>query len=354
MLYILSGSDTFSRNEALRALKQELDTDGSLESNIAEFDAKQVSPAEVIGACNTVPFLGGRRLVVLEGALSQAPGAGRRRPAKGKAPADSEDASGRGPWWALAEYAAQMPETTALVLVDGDGVDAELLEALRPSATTSRFSLPAQRDAAGWVHRRARAIGLAIDGRGCAVLAELIGNDTGMLASELDKLAIYAAGERITEKDIRSLVADVRDQEGYLLADAVADGKPAVATKLLHQMLASGRHPAQLLLTIENRYRRIAVAREMADAGATGAAIGSRLKIEKAFAVDRLLDQVRRYPSAGVRWALDRIAQSDQDVKEGRYDENVSLELLIHELASPATASGSNPQRVSAVAASSW
>lgn len=354
MLYILYGSDSFSRREALRALKRELDADGSLEANTAEFEASQAAPAEVMAACDTVPFLGGRRLVVLEGALSQAPASGRGRRSR-RTPAEGEaETVEPGPWQALVEYAGRLPETTTLVLVDGGSVDESLLEALRPFATVERFSLPGPREVTGWVQARARARGLEIDGRACGAIADLIGNDTGMLASEIEKLATYAAGERITEKDVKSLVADVRDQEGYLLADAVADGKPAVATKLLHQMLANDRHPAQLLLTIEHRYRRIAVAREMVDAGATGSAIGSRLKIEKSFAVDRLLDQVHRYPSARVRWALDRIAQSDQDVKEGLNDENVSLELLVHDLASPATVSGSNPQRVSAAAGSSW
>jgi len=353
MLYILHGSDSFSRNEALRALKRELDADGSLESNTAEFDAGQAAPAEVMGACDTMPFLGGLRLVVLEGALGQASASGRgRRPRR--APEDGEvETAEQGPWWALVEYAGRMPETTTLVLVDGGSVDESLLDALKPFATVERFPLPGPREVTGWVQARARARGLEIDGRACSLIAELIGNDTGILASEIEKLATYAAGARITEKDVRSLVADVRDQEGYLLADAVADGKPAVATKLLHQMLANGRHPAQLLLTIEHRYRRIAIAREMVDAGATGSAIGRRLKIEKSFVVERLLDQVHRYSSAGVRWALDRIAQSDQDVKEGLHDEKVSLELLVHDLASPATAPGAKPQRVSAAARSS-
>ena len=48
MLYILYGSDSFSRSEALRALKREMDTDGSLESNTAEFEASQAAPAEVL------------------------------------------------------------------------------------------------------------------------------------------------------------------------------------------------------------------------------------------------------------------------------------------------------------------
>ena len=360
MLYILYGADSFSRSEALRALKRELDTDGSLESNTAEFDAGQAAPAEVIAACDTVPFLGGQRLVVLEGALSQAPASGRRRrsrptsrPQGERAPGEGEaDAAEQGPWRALVEYAARIPETTTLVLVDGGSVDESFLKALEPFATVERFSLPGPKEVKGWVHARARARGLQIDGRACSMIAELIGNDTGMIASEIEKLATYAAGERITESDVKALVPDLRDREGYYLADAVADGKAAQATKLLHEMLRKGKHhPGALLATIENRYRRLAVAREMINAGATGTQVGSTLRMS-GYGVERLLEQASRISMERVRWALDRIAQSDQDVKEGRLDEKLSLELLVQDLASEAS-TATRAQRVSAAAGSS-
>jgi DNA polymerase-3 subunit delta len=349
MIHILYGADSFSRAERLRALNVELDADGNLASNTVVFDARQAGVGEVLAACDTVPFFGDARLVILEGALRPAGGRGGRKRAKVK---EAEDEGTRGPWWALVDYAARMPEKTALVLLDGESVDTGLLGALKPLATVERFALPGPREIAGWVQSRARMRGLQIDGRGCALMAELVGSDTWILASEIDKLATYAAGQPVREADVRALVSDVRDHEGYLLADAVAEGKPAVATRLLHDMLAKDRPPAVLLLTIENRYRRIAVAREMLDAGATGRDIAARLRIDNPFPLERLLDQVARYPATGVRWALDRIARADYDVKQGVYDEVLSLELLVQDLAAPTQAAGAG-QRVSAPAGSS-
>jgi len=231
-----------------------------------------------------------------------------------------------------------------------------LLEALAPLAVVRRTSLPLQKNVGAWVQSRARAKGLAIEARACSLLAELVGNDTWMLASELDKLAAYASGKAISETDVRILVTDVREREGYLLADAVADGKAAAATKVLHDLLAKGRPAAVLLLTIENRYRRIAVAREMVDRGENGRNIAARLRIENPFALERLLDQVSRYPMPRVIWALDRIAQADFDVKQGILDqEELSLELLVHELAEPTPASqAAQSARTPALAGSSW
>ena len=333
MIYILYGSDFFSRAEALSAIKSELDADGTLASSTTQLDARQATPQEAFAACDTVSMFGGRRLVIVEGALSRAAGQGARRQSRRK---HAEAPEERSPWWQLVDYAARLPEQTVLVLEDGENIDRDLLTALEPLATAKRMSLPAQKEVAGWVQARARAIGLRLEGRASAVLAELVGNDTWMLASELDKLAAYSSGQRVGEQDVRMLVTDVREREGYLLADAVADGKAAAATRLLHDLLAKGRPPAVLLLTMENRYRRIAIAREMVDRGESGRTIAARLRMESPYALERLLDQVSRSPLPRVVWALDRIAQADYDVKQGIIDsEELSLELLVHDLAGP-------------------
>jgi len=62
MIYIFHGSDSFSRREAIEKLKRELDSDGTLTTNTVVFDARETTPAEVIAACDTVPFFGGPRL----------------------------------------------------------------------------------------------------------------------------------------------------------------------------------------------------------------------------------------------------------------------------------------------------
>jgi DNA polymerase-3 subunit delta len=353
LIYVLFGSDSFSRTGRLRDLKRELDADGSLESNTAEFDSREATPAEVIAACSTVPFLGGRRLVVLEGALGQGTGAGGGRPPRRKQAAGGAEPVEKGPWWALVAYAPEMPESTTLVLLDRDSVDEELLDSLKPFATVERFALPGPKEIAAWVQRRARERGLDIDGRACSVIADLIGDDTWSLASEIEKLRVYANGGRVTEADARALVPDVRDRSGYLLADAVSDGKPAEATRLLHQLLAKGHPPPVLLLTIENRYRRLAVAREMMDGGATGTQIGAKLGIS-GYGLERLLDQASRMSIERVRWALDRIAQSDHDLKEGLYEsEQLALDLLVQDLALEPDWGTARSQRVSAPARSS-
>src|SRR3990172_4320205 len=114
MLYIFFGPDSFSCREALRQLKAELDSDGMLDAGTVTFDARQVTPQELIAACDTLPFLSPHRLVIVEGLLqlaTEGPRGRRSRRRSGDAPS--------GPWRALAGYVDRMPPTTTLVLLDG-------------------------------------------------------------------------------------------------------------------------------------------------------------------------------------------------------------------------------------------
>ena len=72
---------------------------------------------------------------------------------------------------------------------------------------------------------RAKKIGLKLDAPAAKLLAELIGPDAWMLASELDKLLAYSGGEVVREADVRELVSRAKEHKGWDLTDAILDGR---------------------------------------------------------------------------------------------------------------------------------
>ncbi|MCH7484422.1 MAG: DNA polymerase III subunit delta, partial [Chloroflexi bacterium] len=233
MLYIFYGSELLARRDALERLKESLDSDGSLATNTTYLDAARSSPQEVIAACDTVPFLGEHRLILIEGLLSQAARRGRRDDDD-----DDEPPPDAGRWEPLVDYVPNLPPSSVLVLIDG-AVTAKnaLLVKLGPLGAVKQFSMPSERDLPGWVSAHAKKIGLKIDAPAARLLAGLIGPDTWMLASELDKLCAFANGETVREADVRELVSRANDQKGYFLADAVVDGQGAKAARLLQELI---------------------------------------------------------------------------------------------------------------------
>ncbi len=329
MLHIFYGRDDFSQQEALNALKQRLDADGLLASNTTLIDGRTATPGELLALCQTVPFLSAHRLIVVEGLLGRfQPPAGRAR--RGRRQATRENLA---PWQALADGLAAMPESTSLVLRDGE-VQREnpLFRLFQPLAEVREFRPLKPRDVPGWIVQRARKSGLTIAPRAVALLASLVGNDLWTLSNELDKLAAYADGRRVEEEDVRALVSSIREANVFAMADALTEGRTEDAAGLIRQLLEEGDSPQRLLAVIARHYRHLIIAKDMLAARLPPSQIGARLGVP-GFALERLLQQqVPRYSMARLKTAMGRILEADLSIKRGLCDEETALHLLVQDL----------------------
>jgi DNA polymerase-3 subunit delta len=287
-----------------------------------------------MAACDTVPFMSAARLVIVEGLLSRLGGTrsgGRGR--KGGGAQTGGRPSEADAWLALAEHVDAMPPTTHLVLTDGEvGAGNPLLVALKGKGEVREFRPLGQRAVVPWIERRARAIDLKLEPGAVKLLAEFVGDDLWALAGELDKLSLYANGETVSGDDVRALVAAVRETSVFPLVDAIVEGRPAAAVRLLRQMFRQEASAQYILAMVQRQVRLLAVARDMLDGGASGRAIGEALRLRD-FALERLLDQAPRYSAGRVRAAFRRLLEADLQIKRGVYGAELALELLVQDLA---------------------
>jgi len=333
MLYILHGQDDFSRREELGRIKASLDPDGMLATNIDVLDGREVTLEQLTAICGTVPFLGSHRLVVVEGLLGRFEPPDRPRRGGGARPR-----RGPGPelerWRALAECVQRLPASTTLVFLDDElSAGNPLLDALRPHAEVIEFRVLKPGAVLQWVMERAQGQGVDISPTAAKLLAELVGNKLWILASELDKLASYAQGRRIEGADVKALVSAARDINVFAMVDAVVERRAPLALRLLRQQAAQGVESGYLLAMVVRQYRLIIQAKELSQSGITTQEIGQRLGIGSDFVLQRVLDQADRYSLSRLKAAYRRLLEADEAVKRGRYNEELALELLVHDLA---------------------
>jgi DNA polymerase-3 subunit delta len=334
MLYILHGRDDFSRREELGRIKTSLDTDGMLATNTDVLDGREVTLEQLTAVCSTVPFLGSHRLVVVEGLLGRFESSDRpRRPASGGRPR-----RGPGPelerWRPLAECVQSLPDSTTLVFLDDElSAGNPLLDALRPHAKVIEFRELKPGAVLQWVMERAQRQGVDISPTAAKLLAELVGNKLWILASELEKLAAYVHGRRIEGADVKALVSAARDVNVFAMVDAVVERRAPLALRLLRQQVAQGVESGYLLAMVVRQYRLIIQAKELSQSGISTQEIGQRLGIGSDFVLQRVLDQADRYSLSRLKAAYRRLLEADEAVKRGRYNEELALELLVHDLA---------------------
>lgn len=341
--------DSFLVGQALRQLES-AGGETPLDSNRHVLHGNQVRLPELLGICQALPFLDSRRLVVVEGLLATLEGRAVRagRTARGRR-SEAPAAESLGGWEALAPAIPQMPETTLLVLVDGPVAEGNpLLRVLRPVTQVQHLTAPAGEPLARWIKSSAQQKGASISPAAIRCLADLVGSDLWTLDRELEKLSLYAGGRassgkavssapaQIEEADVREQVASVREASIFAAVDAILEGKPAVALRLLQQLPQGGRDPVFILVMVERQLRLLALARHLEEQRVPQAEMTTRLGVASQFVATKALEQARRHSWPDITWRFQRLLEADLAIKTGRQEPDLALELLVADLAGQA------------------
>ena len=329
MFYILYGDDDFSSREALVAIKTGLGDEETLACSTTAFDGDSVKLSEVVGACITVPFMTPHRLVIVKGLLGRLQQSGAKSN-KRKAKTDGDD------WQLLAQYVGEMPPTTVLILHEGQiRKDGAVFKKLKGLAEVRDFPLIRGGQLISWIYDRAQICGGSITSAAAAQLADYIGSNLWVLASELEKLCLYKQGAQITDMDVTELVSYIRESNVFAVIDALINRQRSPVVKLLHRLLGDGAAPAYLLFMITRQYRLMVQAKDMSTSKVPSGDIGGKLGIRSDWALRKLLDQSRRYTMARLEADYRKILDTDISIKTGRYNAELALDMLIMALCQP-------------------
>ena len=328
MLYILYGQDDFSLSQALEKIKADLGDREMVATSTTRLEGQHLTVSELRNKCDTAPFLSPYRLIIVDGLLG-------RFEEKQSKPRSGKAKVGNGPreWEGLDSYAKQMPETTVLVLVDGEVKgNNPLLKKLSPLAEVRTFPLLRGSDLKAWIRKRGKEGGGDITPQAVNLLAELIGGDLWAMDGEIQKLLLYSQDRPVSEDDVRKLVSCIQEVNVFALVDAVAEGRTELAQRILHRLYDEAVAPTYILTMITRQFRLIAQARELRK-GLSRLQIQDRLGLKQSYVVDKTLSQARLYDFEGVRRAYDKLLETDLAIKTGKYSDKLALELLVAELA---------------------
>jgi DNA polymerase-3 subunit delta len=226
-----------------------------------------------------------------------------------------------------------MPETTVLMLVDGEMKGQNpLLKKLSPLAEVRTFPLFRGRDLKAWIRQRVREEGGDITPGAVDLLAELIGGDLWAMNGEIQKLLLYSQERPISEDDVRQLVSHIQEANIFALVDAVAEGRTELAQRILHRLYQEGVAPIYILVMITRQFRLIAQAKDL-ERGLSRLQIQDRLGLKSSYALEKTLKQSKLYDFEGVKLVYDKLLETDSAIKTGRYSDKLALELLVTELA---------------------
>ena len=335
MLHILIGEDDFSIRQALEEIKKTIGDATALMSNTTVLEGKQVTPEQLRSACETVPFLAEKRLVIVEGLLERF-GTGNRTGRRKSSKKNGQPEE----YQTIADAVTGLPEFTELVILGGAVKSSNpLLRALAAAGEVRTFPRLKQKQLEPWVARRVKAAGGSISPQAVTLLIRFVGNDLWVMANEVDKLTLYAGGRQIEEEDIRTVVSYAQEASVFAMVDAVMEFRGGAAQSLYQQLLHQGVTPAQPLVMLARQVKINYQLKEMRGQRKTRAEIQNKLGLTNDFVLRKAWDQAERYSPARLREMYHKLLETDVAIKTGKMEDEVALNVLIAELGQRGTVS---------------
>lgn len=302
--------EPFLANQALDALHQRY-VDPDMEDLVfSAVYADETPPGEIVNEAQTLPFLAERRVLFVR-----------------KAEHYNTMSGGKGSaLLPLLEYLENPLESTLLVLV-----------ATRLDKRKRFYKMCAQnglvvecpqlddRELAAWVRDAMKRLGKQAGGPAVGELISRAGGNLSDVNNAVELVASYAGDDAvITEDHVVEACADVAEETVWALNDAIAASEPKDALRILHQLFHMGKHPEELMGTInwllESAYK---------------ACPESQLSVQSRFVQEKVAPLSRKL---GFKKMKDAFALCDDThfmMRSTGVDPALALELLVIKLSAP-------------------
>ena len=296
-IYLLVGDDDVERS-ALAAEFADL-----VEEDLRAFNAERIHAgdwttgdklvdgvASIVSAVRTLPMMAPRRVVTVLQAETLL------------APKRESEAAARALEALEALLKSPEPQTTLVFAAAAIDRRGRMFKQMQRQATIVECGvIEGQADAERWVRTRVAAGGAEIDPQAARLLVERAGLDVRRLRGEVDRLLLYALGQkRITIEDARAVAGPAALLDDWAMTNAIEGAQTGEALRQLALMLDAGAPPEKVL-------------------GQLGWVVRAKFP---------------QVAPARLRASVDALFRTDQDLKRSAGEPRVLLERLVVELCS--------------------
>ena len=330
--YLFLGPDAFERDRCRRALTDRRLTPEGREEGLTRVDLDETTIAAVLDDARSFSLFAPQRLIWVASAEAVLP--------RGRAV--EEDNAG------LQELKAYMRDPSPGVTIvfdcqrfDFEGEDKAKLErvqkfyaAIPDHVEFRRYTVEsARRVAQDLAKHNSLQIGTAELG----MLVEALAGDAARIASEIEKLSLYAGtARRITAEDIALLAPNAQETTIFALVAAMGRGDRRRSLDALDTLLRDGEYLPLALTFLSTQFRLALVAQE--------AGLKNPQQIQTWFTrqgvrvwrdrAEQISQTVSAFPAGKLQLAVEKISEADRALRDARPDDRVVMEELVFSLTS--------------------
>ena len=163
-------------------------------------------------------------------------------------------------------------------------------------------------------------------------LVNRVGNNLEVLSQEINKIKIYKDNDfNITKEDIINLTTKNIDTNFFNLIENIVARNKNKAMESYYEIIKDGEEPIKIIVVLANKFRLIYQAKNLYKKGYSEKDISNMLG-SNYYAIKKCLESSRNYDDKFLLKCLMKLANLDIDIKSGKIDKNIGLELFIMEI----------------------
>lgn len=305
-VYLLYGPEDYLKQQYKRKLKAALvSSDDTM--NYVRYEGKNINPLEVIDVAETMPFFADRRLILIEDS--------------GFFKNSCED---------LAKYLPEMPQSTCIVFVEAE-IDkrGKMYKAANKAGSVVEFGEQKEQLLTRWILGRLKKENKKITQQVLALFLSKTGTDMGNIDKELEKLLCYTLDQEVIEAaDVEAICTEQISNQIFEMVNAIGKREQKRALSLYYDLLALKEPPMRILYLINRQFRILLDLKSMKRVNLDAKAMAANAGIPP-FAVKRNLEQAASFSAAELKQAISDGVELETDIKTGKMDDQIAVELLI-------------------------
>lgn len=314
-VYFLYGEEDFFQRELIAALTRRWITPDNRDFNFETFEAKTSTVHEWIGACKTLSFFGGEKLVIVRG-LDEV---------------EWED----GKVTPLLDYVSDpVPEACLVLTARKADRKRKVYKALAKLKGAGECTAPREPALIAWLKNRAKESKRTLTAGAARLMVERMGLKPGLLAGELEKVITFAGKvQSIDEQAVLAVVGETRLENVFDLTDALKAKNPVRALSILRNHLEHGEQPVKLLGMIAWQFRLIWEVKHHQTTGTPPSRIAQKMGIAP-FQAEQALRYTGKFSEGQLREGFRSLFQADRELKGSGKAPKGILETLVLRLCS--------------------
>ncbi len=223
------------------------------------------------------------------------------------------------------ELIGDIPDYCTVAFIQNSGFEPDgrtkFIKTLREKGKEIRFTRQPQGLLTDWIVRRFAAAGKGIELAAAQRLIFLSGDLMNRLIPEIEKIAAYARGDKVTSADVDAVASHIPEASVFEMTDFLAQKRFNAAMEVLAELLADkNNEPIMILSLLGRQMRQLYAARLALEKKLGGDYVTEVCALRFDHVAGKLMNMARGYSLAQLRHAVTLCAETDYQMKSSGGD----------------------------------